>query len=86
MSYGFLKISASLAARLITRSDDGYVAVTAPRDELINHKRDYFLERVSNCGTEGRDSELKWPLMANFVRNGQDAIIARAITTIGGSQ
>ena len=47
IEYGLQKISARLATRLITRSDDGYVAVTAPRDEPINHKRHYFLECAS---------------------------------------
>ena len=47
ISYGFRKISARIDDRLIAPSDDGYVAVTLPRDEPNWKTRGYFLEAVS---------------------------------------
>ena len=43
---GFQKLSARIDDQLITRSDDGYVAVTLPRDEPNWRTRDYFLRYV----------------------------------------
>ena len=49
MSVASQKLIARLNARLITRSDDGYVAVTAPRDEPA--ERDFQLGSVSVVST-----------------------------------
>ncbi len=46
LSHGLQKTSARLSAQLITRSDDGYVAVTLPRDEPNWMTRGYFVRSI----------------------------------------